>query len=154
MMRGFQIWTHNSNRITSEPLFGKKRSKTAEIVYFHIFDFFGAKKGFRCYPIWILSPDLESSHHLAYLRPHLFVFSHVDFVSLNWNWKISNMYVSVPLNVLKNDFFVHHWIQGAQRHGKPLDLLSISKVRVCLSHPVGTLPQTLLNRHSHTIAGD
>lgn len=45
------------------PFLGKEYSKTGKIPDLVIFDNFMAKKGFNCYSILILSPDLESSHH-------------------------------------------------------------------------------------------
>ena len=51
----------------------KKRVKCYQIGIFSkkkLFDLF-SKNGVKCYPIWILRPDLESSHHLGYLRPQV-----------------------------------------------------------------------------------
>ena len=53
------------------PSFGpkKKQSKTDKIWNFASFDRFFAKNGVKCYPISILRPDLESSHHGGSFRP-------------------------------------------------------------------------------------
>ena len=53
MMRGCQTWFQNLNRITFDPLFGKKkRLKTGNIPYFASFPkLFSAKRRIKCYPI-------------------------------------------------------------------------------------------------------
>ena len=68
MMRGFQIWPQNSNLITFDPLFGQKTVENRDIFKNPSFL---AKKGVKYYPIWILRPGLESSHHFWYLRPKI-----------------------------------------------------------------------------------
>ena len=60
MMPGFQIWPQNSNRITFDLLWAKKLSKIGKIPDLANFDIF-CQKGGKCYPIWIMRPDLESS---------------------------------------------------------------------------------------------
>ena len=67
-MRGFQIWPQNSNRITLDSFFAKKLSKVGKIPDLAYFSFF-CRIGVKCYPIWILRTDSESSHHFAYFRP-------------------------------------------------------------------------------------
>ena len=54
MMRGFQIWPQNSNRITFDPPFGQKlksRDLWKNPKKIPRFDSFFAKKGIKCYPI-------------------------------------------------------------------------------------------------------
>ena len=63
MMRGIQIWPQNSNWKIFNTLFGQKPFGQNEKKTFL------ARKGVKCYPIWILKPDLDSSHHFPYLRP-------------------------------------------------------------------------------------
>ena len=64
MMRGFQIWSQNLNRITSNPFFenvkplSQKMSKTCKVPFLTVI----SPKSVKCYPIEILRPDLESSH--------------------------------------------------------------------------------------------
>ena len=80
-MRGLQIWPHNSNRTTFDPFLGQNTVEnwlsqvfcTCSIVVF-------GQKGVKCYPIKILKPYLESTHHLGYLRPRLLLFTHFDFL--------------------------------------------------------------------------
>ena len=89
MMRGFQIWPQNSNRITYDLPFGQKTRilgflKTS-LENPKIRQFFFYKKGVECYPIWILRPDMESSHHFWYLRPQfqmIFKFSFFDLTCI------------------------------------------------------------------------
>ena len=76
MMWGFQNWAQNSNRITFDPLFSKKKLPNLGIFFknhYKIarFDSFFGQKGVKCYSIWILRPDLESSHHFTYHMPPL-----------------------------------------------------------------------------------
>ena len=90
-MRGFRIWPQNSNRITFNPLFGPRTVKYWENNRFRqniIFDSFFGQKGVKCYLIWILRPDSESSRHLAYLSPHLIWFSDFDFLTSPCIFKI------------------------------------------------------------------
>ena len=47
MIREFQIWSQSSNRITFDPLWPKKRSKTAKIDFLLNSDFFWPKKQSR-----------------------------------------------------------------------------------------------------------
>ena len=55
MMRGFQIWHQNSNRITFDPLLGQKTVESRDFlgIFEKIprFDGFLAQKGVKCYPI-------------------------------------------------------------------------------------------------------
>ena len=45
-MRGFQIWSQNSNRITFDPIFGQKTVENGENINFASFlPFFGQKWG-------------------------------------------------------------------------------------------------------------
>ena len=68
-MRRFKIWHHNSNRIRFDPFFATKLSEIGKIPDLAYFDsFFFAEKCVKSYPIGILRPDLESSHHFAYFR--------------------------------------------------------------------------------------
>ena len=129
MMRGFQIWPQNSNRIRFDPFLAKKLSKWAKSDILPISDSFLAKKWVKSYPIWILRTDLESSHHFAYFRhafDTIFAFWFFDLPCIFKTLKLN----SRPLKVFEINFFVHHRTQRVWNHGKPLDLLSISKVGV------------------------
>ena len=68
MMRGFQIWSQNSNWIPFDPLFGQKTVENRLNRLFCKFSTFFGPKGVKCHSIWILRPDLESSYHSASLR--------------------------------------------------------------------------------------
>ena len=68
MMRGFQIWSQNSNWIPFDPLFGQKTVENRLIGYFANFRRFFGEKGVKCYSIRILRPDLEFSYHSVSLR--------------------------------------------------------------------------------------
>ena len=77
----------------------------------------------------ILRPDLESSYHFAYFMHAfgmIYTFWFFDLPCIFRNLKLN----SRPLKVLEIDFFVHHRTQRVWNHGKPLDLLAISKVGV------------------------
>ena len=96
-----------------------------------------AQKWVKYYPIWVLRPDLEPSHHFAHFRrafDMIFAFWCFDLPCIFKNLKL----YSRPLKVLENDFFVHHRTQGVWNHGKLLDLLSISKVGVFWTTLLGT----------------
>ena len=84
-MRGFQIWSENLNRITFDPLFGKKRSKTGKIPYFTSFRPFLARKGSNAiqfkfgYQAWnapiipqLASPICNDLHILIFRLPIAF----------------------------------------------------------------------------------
>ena len=111
------------------PFWPKKTVGNWQIPDLANFDSFLAKKEVNSYPIWIMRPDLESSHHFAYLRhpfDMIFAFWFFDLPCIFENLKLN----SRPLKVLKIDFFVHPWTKRVWNHGKPLDLLSISRVGV------------------------
>ena len=69
MIKGFQIWPQNSNRITFDPIFGQKTVENRDIFKNPFFDIFFGQKGVKYYPISVLRPDLESSHHFGYYGP-------------------------------------------------------------------------------------
>ena len=96
MMRGFQIWPQNSNRTTFDLILDKKLSNIGILENNPIFDSL-SKKGVKCL-IWILRPDLGSSCHLWYNRPHLMIFE-FSFFDLQKNS------LSTPLKFWKNCFF-------------------------------------------------
>ena len=52
------------------------------------FDRFLGQKGVKCYPIWILRPDLESSRHVASIRP--FCVKIFKFCFFHGKFKMSN----------------------------------------------------------------
>ena len=65
MMRGFQIWPQNKNRISFDPLFAPKTVENRlNRVLRQLSTVFGPKMG-KCYSIWILRPYFESSYHFA-----------------------------------------------------------------------------------------
>ena len=66
LMRGFQIWSQKWNRKTFNPLFAQITvkiliilGKSGKSLDFHRFL---AQKSVKSFPIWILRPNLESSH--------------------------------------------------------------------------------------------
>ena len=101
-MRGFQIWSQNWNRLTSDPFLAKKNcQKPTKYLILPVFDSFFAKKRIKCYPISILSPDSEASHEGASNWPRIdrkienFIFdSH------------SNFRISIALRAIKTNIFV------------------------------------------------
>ena len=64
-----QIWPQNSNRMTFDPLLAKtNRRKCLYRICCQFWQFWAKGGGVKCYSIWIVRADLESSHHLASLR--------------------------------------------------------------------------------------
>ena len=61
---------------------GPKTQKLDKSGILPVFNSFWPKKGVKCFSIWISRPDLEFSHHLAILGPHLLLFSHFEFLAL------------------------------------------------------------------------
>ena len=59
------------------------------ILIFVNFDRFLAKKVVQCFPILFLRPDLESSRHLASLRPPYVKIAHFGFPKFSNFWKKS-----------------------------------------------------------------
>ena len=59
-MRGFQIWSQNSDSMTFDPLLEKNGQKQTISGNLPVFDRF-LPKGVKFYPIRILRPDLEFS---------------------------------------------------------------------------------------------
>ena len=145
MMREFQIWPHNSNRIRFEHFFSKKKTV-------------GNRQNTRFSPFWqFLSPKKRSNLIrfefwgqiwipliiMRILGTYLIWFSPSDFFDLPCIFKNLKL-TSRSLKVLEIDFFVHHWTQRVWNHGQPLDLLSISKVGVFWTTLLAT------NRHAPT----
>ena len=61
---------------------GPKTQKLDKSGILPVFNSFWPKKGVRCFSIWISRPDLEFSHNLTILGPHLLLFSHFKFLAL------------------------------------------------------------------------
>ena len=61
MMRGFQIWPQNSNRITFDPFFGQKNVENWQSRYLiePIFDSFFGEKGVKCFLFQIWPQNLN-----------------------------------------------------------------------------------------------
>ena len=82
MTRGFQSWYQNSNRITFDPRSAEKQSIIGKIPDLANFRIFLALNVVKCYLIWILMPDLESSHHLVLVSlrtPVVIIFNFWNF---------------------------------------------------------------------------
>ena len=111
-MSGFQIWPQNSNRTTFHPLLAKKLSKIGKIPDYANFRQFLGQKRVKCYSIWILRPDLESSHHLASFRTQF------DIIFGCWSFDqyvISANYIIVY--TFKNqNFWQTFWIVAIDVH--------------------------------------
>ena len=78
-MRNDQLIQNLTSKFKSSdiwPIFGRKIGEIPDLAYFR--QFFWQKR-VKYYSIFILRSDLESSHHFAYLGPHLIWFSHFDF---------------------------------------------------------------------------
>ena len=63
------------------------------------------QKGVKCYSIGITRPDLESSHHLAYLRPHLTWFSNFDWPLMHFRKKMKRQIYPTKIHFSKKMVF-------------------------------------------------
>ena len=110
IMRGFQVWPQNSNRITFDPLFGQKLSKIGTFHKSLFSTLFFAKNGVKCYPIWILRPDLHLSHHFTYHKPPFeMILNTFSFFDLPCIFKIFKSHMQS--NFFRNvnfDFDIHN----------------------------------------------
>ena len=85
------------------PFFGQKLSKWAKSDILSISNSFFCQKMVKSNPIWILRPDLESSHHFAHFgHPFDMIFA-FWFSYLQWIFK--NLKLNLrPLKMLETDF--------------------------------------------------
>ena len=60
-----------------------------------------SQKGVKCYTIWIMRPDLESSRHLGYLRPLFVMISTFWFFELHWHFENFDEFHGSMKSVLK-----------------------------------------------------
>ena len=128
-MRGFQIWPQNSNQLRFEPFFfwPKTVGNWQNTQFSPFWQLFWPEKGSNLirFQFWgqIWSPLII----LHILGTDLIWFSHFDALTSNAFSKNKLIKFATPISAW-NRFFVHHWTQHVWNHGKPLDLLSISKV--------------------------
>ena len=97
----------------------KNCQKLAKSGILKIFDSFLATKGVRCYPIWILRPDLDSSHHFPYLRPNSIEFLHSDFFTSHWAAKILAALRDGKMLSDRNEILHRSLHHGIDKHSDP-----------------------------------
>ena len=148
-MRGFQIWSQfNSIPITFDLSFGQKNSKLAKsdnssfsTIFPKLeksdirsdFDHFFRQRRVKCYPIWVLRPDLESSHQ-GNLSDH----------KMKGDWKL---YFLAPMEISKQVLMRtawnrpvlekrYHWTSNASENHISPDPVTLNK-SWNLGHPNG-----------------
>ena len=148
-MRGFQIWSQfNSIPITFDLSFGQKNSKLQNLIIRHFRPFFQnwrnrilgqistiffRQKRVKCYPIWVLRSDLESSHQ-GNLSDH----------KMKGDWKL---YFLAPMEISKQVLMRtawnrpvlekrYHWTSNASENHISPDPVTLNK-SWNLGHPNG-----------------
>ena len=114
----------------------KIRLKTGEIGYFAILTDFSAKKGVKCFPIWILNPNLELAHQGESFWPQnadwrLYSWPHRNLKA--WVWCARHR--AGPF--LKKWY---HWIRNASENhisSDPFNFLKKVEVRDTQVHAIG-----------------
>ena len=87
LMRRFQIWSQNSNRRTFDPFLTKKLENWQTTQYGIFSTVFLAQKGVKCYFMWILRTNLESSiilYPLHHPLDMIFIFLFFDLPFIIW----------------------------------------------------------------------
>ena len=95
---------------------------------------FLAKKGVKCYLIWILRLDSESSRHLEYLRPPFDIIFRLWFCDLPMHFQ--NFQIAPPHGFRKLRIFFHIFgIRVVLCKGIPLSKLVLLLTTHPITHP-------------------
>ena len=131
-----------SNKIW-HPFLPKQLSQIGYIIYFANFEFFFGQKGVKCYLIWILRPNLESSHHLASLGPPSQPLPLTLFQDVCTWWTLNNRYLVRNSSVEHCDFSPLKCISvdiSVPKHCLKPKLSLVPLVYPCRSYCVKTWP--------------